>query len=121
MDIRELAPEDANRLSDLWQALRVVFLEDAERRGHDSLSAWRSAVVIGVAVGELLSEHFDVARMIADGNTSLGVGPILNPTLWRDRHEALEIDLKTLRALRALVVMAEERRAGAAASAEGER
>lgn len=64
----------------------------------DMFPAVRDGVVaIGRAVLSLDTDTLEAA--IAHGERSLGVGPILDPTAFRDGHEELEKQLKAMRAV----------------------
>ena len=42
--------------------------------------------------------QFDIPKMLENIDRANSVGPILNPTLWMQKHEAMEQDAELLRA-----------------------
>lgn len=71
-------------------------MADAEK-----IERYRSAVMTAAMAAQLLAQH-DIAALLADIATADAIGPVLDPTLWRDKHEAMEQDRELLKAALAL-------------------
>ncbi len=65
---------------------------------EDHQNAIRAAVI----AAQLLAQH-PIANLIEAAHRALDVGWIGDPTLWRDKHKALEEDLEILEAALPLV------------------
>lgn len=54
-----------------------------------------------------------IQEMIERANRSLAVGPVLDPTLWREKHKDVELDIEVFKAFRSVQQIAEKLAAGA--------
>lgn len=61
------------------------------------LDDWQAAVVACGIAARMLGQH-DIARLIAQGERALDIGPLLDPTLYREKGQALREDIEALRA-----------------------
>lgn len=77
---------------------------DTFRPARDLAGAIAGVALQGFPDVELLE------RAIAAGERALSVGPIVDPTLWRDAHVELEVELKVMRAVLAFRREVEELR-----------
>jgi hypothetical protein len=66
---------------------------------------YRSAVMTAALAARLLAQH-NIAQLLRDIETADAIGPVLDPTLWRDKHEAMEQDREILKAALALAKFA---------------
>lgn len=58
---------------------------------------YRSAVQASALCAGLLAQH-DIPKLLRDIGHSHSIGPILDPTLYRDRSRAMDEDAEILRA-----------------------
>lgn len=58
---------------------------------------YRSAVATAQLCAQLLSQH-DLPQLLRDIERADAIGPILDPTLWRDKNKAMEEDKELLEA-----------------------
>lgn len=63
---------------------------------------WRLAVIQCHGFKEMLG-LLKLDELIAAGDTAGAIGPIMDPTLYRDRGDAMECDLAILKAARTFV------------------
>ena len=66
---------------------------------------YQQAVMTAQLCGQLLS-RFDIPQLLNSIERADSIGPLLDPTLWRNKHKAMEEDRELLKAantLRALV------------------
>lgn len=61
------------------------------------INDWRTAVQTAWMVASMLGCH-ELERLVADGERAESTGPFFAPTLWREKREALAVDLRVLRA-----------------------
>lgn len=70
------------------------------------IETYRAAVTACVMAGQLLAMH-DLPKLIRDIDRADAVGPLLNPTLWIQKNQAMKQDRAVLAAaldLRAIVI-----------------
>lgn len=65
------------------------------------IAEYRAAVQAAVLCAKLLEQH-DIPQLLRDIEHADAVGPILNPTLWMQKHGAMNEDREVLRAALAL-------------------
>jgi len=58
---------------------------------------WRSALM-SIHLSRSLLEQWDLAGMLDLSIRQDSIGSMLNPTLWRDKHKAAEIDRAVIEA-----------------------
>lgn len=68
--------------------------------------------MLAVQAGRILTVA-DVPKLIAAGERALAIGPIVDPTLWREKHEDLEADLELLKAALPLFHLMKQRQSEA--------
>lgn len=61
------------------------------------IQAYRDAVITAQMCAQMLSVH-NIDGLLADIATADSVGPMLDPTLWRDKHKAMDEDRELLEA-----------------------
>lgn len=66
---------------------------------------YRSAVMACRVAAKMLAQH-DLSGLLRAVDRADAVGPILDPTLWRDKHEAMAEDAELLRAALPLAELA---------------
>lgn len=81
----------------------------------DKIALWQSTVMACAGAVQTLS-LLPLVELIAAGERSQAMGPLINPTVWRDKNVALAQDLELLKAaqtfvatVQASVAKAEER------------
>lgn len=77
--------------------------------GDLDADTWQRAVIASTLAAELLKGHA-LADLIAAGERSQAIGPLLEPSLWRAKNEALAQDLVVLRAAQTFVATIEAER-----------
>lgn len=65
------------------------------------ISEYREAVQTAVLCARMISVH-DIPAILADIERADIVGPMIDPTLWREKHKAMNQDREVLRAALAL-------------------
>jgi hypothetical protein len=63
---------------------------------------WRLAVIQCHGFKDIL-QLLDLDKLIEAGNSAGAIGPILDPTLYRDKGDAMECDLAVLKAARTFI------------------
>lgn len=63
----------------------------------DRINKWNLTSTYCYSVFLALSE-FDLEKMIKDGESAISVGPFVDPTLWKEKQQALKEDLVVLKA-----------------------
>jgi len=58
---------------------------------------YQAAVLAAVLCAGILSEH-DIPSLLAAIDSAESLGPLLDPTLWREKHQAMQEDREVLRA-----------------------
>lgn len=72
------------------------------------VAGWRAALAT-VCCANTLLRQFDIPGMLASIERADSVGPILDPTLWRENQEAMNEDRELLEAALPLYRFFEER------------
>lgn len=75
----------------------------------DGVEAYRTALMLCIAAARLIGQ-FDIPKLLADIDHADSIGPILDPTLWRDKHEAMHEDREVFRAALPLYKLAAQLR-----------
>lgn len=68
----------------------------------DKIALWQSTVMACAGAVQTLA-LLPLAELIAAGEHSQSVGPLINPTVWRDKNVPLSQDLELLKAAQAFV------------------
>lgn len=68
----------------------------------DKVALWQGCVMACAGAVQTLS-LLPLADLIAAGERSQSMGPLINPTVWRDKNVALAQDLELLKAAQAFV------------------
>ncbi len=74
-------------------------MSDAEK-----IEEYRSALRTCALAAQLLAQH-DIPKLLADIEHADSFGPLLDPTLWRDKHKAMNEDREMFRAALSLRVI----------------
>lgn len=83
----------------------------------DHIALWQSTVMVCAGAVQTLA-LLPLADLVAAGERSQSVGPLLHPSEWRDKNVALAQDLELLKAAHAFVTTMQA--AVAKAEARGE-
>lgn len=82
-----------------------------DKKATDSREVtYRAAVLTCALAGKLLAEH-DLPAVLEAIERAEAAGPVLNPTLWKERHKAMLEDKEIVQAalpLRALAVRVQQ-------------
>jgi hypothetical protein len=71
------------------------------------IAEYRTAITTIALCARMIAEH-DLPKLLADIEHADSVGPILDPTLWRDKHRAMEQDREILKAALPLHTLAKK-------------
>jgi hypothetical protein len=90
----------------------LVETEPSSEPAEDPIERYRSAVQACFMVGTILAQH-DLPALLGEIASAEALGPILDPTLWIQKHKAMEQDRKLIAAampLRELVLQLQKAR-----------
>lgn len=68
----------------------------------DKVALWQSTVMVAAGAVQTLS-LLPLAELVAAGERSQAIGPLLHPSEWRDKNVALAQDLELLKAAQTFV------------------
>lgn len=67
----------------------------------EAIFTYQSAVQACALVGRILAQH-DIPALLADIDEADVLGPLIDPTLYRDKHKAMQQDRDLLKAANVL-------------------
>lgn len=63
----------------------------------NEIEDYHSALLACITAAKVLQQH-DLAKRLRDISTADTLGPMVDPTLWRDKHKAMYEDREVLEA-----------------------
>ncbi len=72
-------------------------MSDPKKSNDEKVAEYRHAIII-LTAGARVIAGIDVPTLLQAIEYADGLGPLLDPTLWRDKHQAMEEDRQLLRA-----------------------